>query len=218
RGHPQLQPDRLGQHGAVPTPARGTGDLRAARGRCSPVTSLLHQRTGDRGNPGTTDPAGKGVRFWARPAASRALPPGDKHGWPIYSAPSSLVCLAGWLPAVPGADSADSAAAAVFQICLKNTQFGLDAQSAWPILELTGARHLPPSAPPAKVPWTAYLDLLLMVLTRIHPPESGFFLPALCRKRERSPDAIRATPCLQATLASGNRRLKLSEVCSARVS
>ena len=35
----------------------------------------------------------------------------------------------------------------------------------------------PPSAPPGKVPWTAYFDLLLMVLTRSHPPETGFFLP-----------------------------------------
>ena len=33
----------------------------------------------------------------------------------------------------------------------------------------------PPSAPPGKVPWTACLDLLLMVLTRSPPQSPGFF-------------------------------------------
>lgn len=76
-----------------------------------------------------------------------------------------------------GRNRGDSAGAGVFQICLKNDRSALDARGYWPILPFTGARHLPPSAPPAKVPRIAYFVLLLMVLTRIHPPEPGFFLP-----------------------------------------
>src|SRR3990167_8829244 len=78
--------------------------------------------------------------------------------------------------------------------------FRLDAGQTSPILELTGARLLPPKCPARKgAADRAPFVLLLMVLTRIPPQKPGFFY-------------------LRFTRAKGNRRWKFCVVCSARVS
>lgn len=106
--------------------------------------------------------------------------------------------------------------AGVFQICLKNDQQTLALRQTWPILQVL-ARRIPPkwrADKGAQGPRT--FVLLLMVLTRIPPPEPGFFLCA-CAGYQGGGDW--PLPFVnQATRASGNSRLKLAVVCSASCS